>query len=223
MITEDYIMRQVAMLSQVLARMFGMRDAGQHEAALAEADNALYHLLGMSGALVAALPPDDLVAMLRRDATKAAGQERCALLAAFLLEQAVNLEALQRHAEGRVIRRKALQVVVMVTAEADGAPVPEHLPRLEPVAADLEPSELPRTMYPLWLAALEREGAYAKVEDLLFEMLAAELGDAELFAWGEAFYARLERKSDAELAAGNLPRHEIDHSRTALRQRGRTG
>jgi hypothetical protein len=65
----------------------------------------------------------------------------------------------------------------------------------------------------------ESAGKYSKAEDVLFEAL-EDSGGADWVAAGQAFYERLAGKSDAELAAGNLPREELEESREELARFG---
>jgi hypothetical protein len=50
-------------------------------------------------------------------------------------------------------------------------------------------------------------------------MLEAEPGNAGLVEFGVSFYARLQGQSDAALAAGNLPRSELESGLAELRKR----
>ena len=65
----------------------------------------------------------------------------------------------------------------------------------------------------------ERTGEFAKAEDSLYAMLDVEPRNAGLLEFGIAFYERLARQSDDVLAAGNLPRTELEAGLAELRNR----
>ena len=56
----------------------------------------------------------------------------------------------------------------------------------------------------------ERLGDFAKAEDALFAMLELQPQNQRALDFGFAFYERLRGQSDAALAAGNLPRTELE-------------
>ena len=61
---------------------------------------------------------------------------------------------------------------------------------------------------------------YARAEDLLFEMREAGDHGGEILARGTAFYQRLQRKSDAELKAGNFSSEEVEEGLARLERMG---
>ncbi|MBO0783785.1 MAG: hypothetical protein J2P37_33660, partial [Ktedonobacteraceae bacterium] len=82
--------------------------------------------------------------------------------------------------------------------------------------AILEAYELPAIIKERLFAYHEQNGAYDKAENILFELLEDMPGNQELRAQGLAFYTRLLQQSDADLAAGNLPRAEIEEGLAQL-------
>jgi hypothetical protein len=70
-------------------------------------------------------------------------------------------------------------------------------------------------LYQRLLQAYEGSGAYDHAEDVLYVWRAAWPDDEQVQLGGQWFYDRLDRRDDAELAAGNLPRDELDAGRTA--------
>jgi hypothetical protein len=87
-------------------------------------------------------------------------------------------------------------------------------------ATALHGSPLPLETQALLMQHYERSGEFAKAEDALFAMLEAEPGNAGLVNFGASFYKRLQGQSDAALAAGNLPRSELEAGLAELRKRG---
>lgn len=216
MIRDDFLMRQIQLLAQIVARLVGLRHATQHETALQETEQALDRLLGMGPGLAAGFSPEELVAQLAHGTTAELARGRGALLAALFHEQAMNLAALQRSVEAQGFEVRAVRAVLALRAPDGALPLPEYAPRLEDLVWGIAASDLPRELSVALFLALEGAGAFGKAEDWLFELRAAEPADAAIVALGEAFYTRLEAQSDAALAAGNLPRAEIVAGRAAL-------
>src|ERR1019366_7955822 len=86
----------------------------------------------------------------------------------------------------------------------------DFVPRVELFATALHGSLLPLETQALLMQHYEKSGEFAKAEDALFAMLEAEPGKAGLVEFGVFFYERLQCQSDAPLAAGNLPRPELE-------------
>ena len=65
----------------------------------------------------------------------------------------------------------------------------------------------------------ERTGSFAKAEDAFFELLDVERGNSGVIEFGIAFYERLKNQTDDALAAGDLPRAEVEAGLGELRDR----
>lgn len=74
MIREDYLIRQIKLVAEAIARMLKLRTAGRHDEALAVADQ-LYEQLGIPRGLHEVVDTPTLASMLRTaDAMRAAAQ-----------------------------------------------------------------------------------------------------------------------------------------------------
>ena len=91
---------------------------------------------------------------------------------------------------------------------------PEFVPTVEALVTAWPVQPLPRQTLALLMRHYEETGQYAKAEDALFTLLDEMGADQELVAFGQAFYERILRRSDAALLAGNLPRKEAEQSRS---------
>ena len=94
---------------------------------------------------------------------------------------------------------------------------PDYVPRVETFLSALSDAPLPAPTQALVMEYYERIGALDKAEDALCAMLEAEPDNALIIEFGIAFYERLQVQSDAALAAGNLPRSELETSLAKLR------
>ena len=91
-----------------------------------------------------------------------------------------------------------------------GLTLPDYVPTVESLDAELSAHTLPITTQQELLLYYEQAGVYAKAEDILWAMLQAAPGDCAIVGAGRALYTRLQHLSDAALIAGNLPRDEVD-------------
>jgi tetratricopeptide (TPR) repeat protein len=64
----------------------------------------------------------------------------------------------------------------------------------------------------------EQAGQFAKAEDALFSLIEAAPGNTDALAMGAAFYGRLLRLDDGQLAAGGLPREEVEAGLAELKR-----
>ena len=217
MIRQDYILRQVQELAQVLARALFLRVRGEYEAALGEIGKALRQ--------IEAGDPDGLTAegwlALCRRHEGVTGPLMLAV-ADLLREQAASREAGGRSAEAGRSRDSAL-ALQLETVLAGAAPVTRE--RLDQIDADVAaiPVEVmsSATLSRVFAYQAER-GRWAAAEDALFDW--AERGEASARTAGRAFYARLGQLSPEELAAGGFSRDEVasglaDLERTEARGR----
>lgn len=65
MFRDDYVLRQVAQVTAVLAKLLGLTDAKDYAGALAALDGAYQQFAGLNLGLVGALPAAELIALAR--------------------------------------------------------------------------------------------------------------------------------------------------------------
>jgi hypothetical protein len=105
---------------------------------------------------------------------------------------------------------RALNLYLEVYLHGARTFLPEYADEIEPLAAALAVYKLPvPAMDRLW-RYYEKKGDFAAAEDLLHELLEETESDPVRVKRGVDFYRRLLQRSDAELAAGNLPRDEVE-------------
>ncbi len=217
MIRRDYVLRLVQQLSQALAQIVGFRQRGQYEAALGVMDSISRQFLGLSADSLTQLSANELSALLTFNQPAERAYEKCALVAALLKQQGA-IYAAQGQAEASAdCYLKALHLLLVAVVAEEKITLPDYAPRIADLTADLKACTIPTATNLLLMQYHEQEGAYARAEDTLFEMLAADPGNADLIALGLAFYDRLDRQSDEALAAGNFARAEIEAGRAELR------
>ena len=123
-----------------------------------------------------------------------------------LLKEAGDLATEQgRASEGRGVYLKALHLLLDTLGRGEVFELPEFVPNVEIFVTALQTGPLPMRTHALLMQHYERNGEFAKAEDSLFAMIDSEPDNAALVEFGLALYRRLLNRSDAALAAGNLP------------------
>ena len=219
MIRRDYILQMIEEFIQALARINALKQGQHWREAAGVVDEEFQRLIGMGSQAVARLTETELLARLIRGEPTQAVREKTLILTA-LLREAGDVAATQgRVEESRACYLKGLHLLLETLTHEEVFAVPEFVPRVEMFAAALHDSPLPLETQALLMQHYERSGQFAKAEDALFAMLEAEPGNAGLVDFGVTFYERLQDQSDASLAAGNLPRPELEAGLAELRKR----
>ncbi len=205
MFQRDYMMRMIQQMTEAIAAVIGLRQRKEHQEALEAIDELLDRKLRLKASLVHALSEEDLIAML----TTSGVPDTVSLEAiARLLREAGDIHD-ERGEESAALARWIKALGLNLRLSSIGA---------DPVIADpdeeaallldkLAAYELPGRMKRLLVSWHERNGRFDQAENWLHELL--EDGEAE-HDEAAAFYNRLLLASDDELAAGGLPRQEVE-------------
>jgi hypothetical protein len=180
-------------------------------------DDEFQKLLGTDVGTVAQLSDTELLARLIRGEPTQAVREKTVIVATLLKEAGDLARVDNRVEQGRTLHLKGLHLLLDVLAQEEPFEYPEFVPRIEGFVAALAETDLPVTTQVRLMQHYERVGDFAKAEDCLFAMLESGPHNAGLAEFGIAFYERLQRQTDASLAAGNLPRVELEASLAELR------
>ena len=130
---------------------------------------------------------------------------------ATLLMEAGDLAATEhRPAQSWLCYLKSLHLLLDILAKHDAGELPDFLPRVEMLRHALGTRPLPAETQAMLMREYERTGQFAKAENLLFALIESGPENGVVLEFGHAFYRRLLAKGDAELAAGELPREEIE-------------
>ena len=210
MIRRDYILRMIEEFMRVLSRINALKKGQQWQEAATTIDQEFQKLIGGGAQSVARLTETELLARLIQGEPTHAVREKTLILTT-LLKEAGDLAATQGQAEeSRSCYLKGLHLLLGALAEREVAECPEFVPKVEMFIAALEPSPLPLETEAMLMQHYERLGDFAKAEDALFAMLELQPQNQRALDFGFAFYERLRGQSDAALAAGNLPRTELE-------------
>lgn len=215
MLTEDYLIRQINLAIAALARILGLKTAGQYQAALFEIDQTLEQLLGLRSYMIKNLADEGILAVL--STSDGVDTDRL-LVVADLIKHEGDIYAQKGYRDDSLASfQRALKFYLEV--QLNGGPrmlEPPH-EQIDAVLDQLAPGNLPvETAYNLSLY-YEQQGKLAQAEKLL-DQVASATGSSE--DWTEeytAFYSRLLEKSDREIEDGGLSRKHIEQKMNDLR------
>ncbi len=210
----DYVMRIIEQLGVALARIIFLKGKEEYDEAEALLSRISQNLLGFDIALLRHLTDEGIAGLLRRPDSSDVGQ---LLAAAELLAEQGDIDERREGLDCAYdCYHKALYLYLecYLNAPEDWTDaltgkVAFLLDRLSPYA--LAPA-IERRLFTYH----EAHAAYAEAENLIHRLMEAGAPGA----WGDglAFYDRLRAKADAELAAGGLPRDEVEDGLAAFRE-----
>ena len=219
MVQRDYILRMIEKFGQLVAKIVNLSKSGDFETARQTIANSTEELVDMSPAEVCQQSELKLVSKMLAGKQPMEGRARCFVLVA-LLDEAGNVAAKTgEHDEFREFKLKALNILLAVKNFADEDVVPDFVPKVDGLIAELKDEGIP----PRTLASLMQHhefiGAFSRAEDCLYELVEVAPNKQQALQLGFAFYHRLLVKTDEELEDGNLPRSEVESGLTDLEKR----
>ena len=201
----------------MISRISALKRSQQWQEAGSLADEELRKLAGSSGRELAQLSETELLARLVQGEPTQIVREKTFMLVTLLNEAGDVATAQDRSDDGQAYYLKGLNLLLDLLAEDEISASPSFVPKIEVLVSALAGQSLPRSTQARLMLHYERTGDFAKAENALFGMIDAEPNQPGLIEFGKAFYNRLNNKSDAALAAGNLPRPEIEAGLEELR------
>lgn len=219
MIQRDYVLRMIAEFAQALSRIQALKQHQLWTQATAELQDHLQRLLGASAEELERETDTELLARIVQGEATQVVRNKAAMVTSLLKEAGDVAIATGEEAKGRALHIKGLDLLLSVLAEDDSWGWPEFAPKVEMFLLALSDASLPRITRARLMQHYERRGEFAKAEDAFFALLESEPEAREILEFGAGFYERLGRHSDAALAAGNLPRAELEAGLAELRRR----
>ena len=210
----DYLMRQIEIAGQMLARILGLAKGGRRDQALGLFDQAYQPLLGVSARVVSTLSEEQLLSLLTSGSMP--DLRRVAMVLELLKVEADLHEQTGSHAAAAARDLLALALAGFLAARSEAL--------LDAaIAADLAgraaAMELPAAQRLQLARVLEALGRYADAEDALFEAIDADPDDPGPVDTAIAFCQRLLALDPEALAAGGLPLDEVKASLAELLRR----
>ena len=219
-IRRDYILRVVAEMAQVLARVISLKGRQEYEQALREINAALRELRDDSTEPPEEISLADWIVLCRKQEQAASG---LMIAVADLLKEQGDVLAAQDRPDGSS-RSRALALGLFLEALLNGETfvTAELLAKVEELFAQTRRTLSDSEVWRRLVSYFEARGRFGQAEDALFAWLATD--DPAATTEGLAFYERLGRQDDADLERGELPRAELEQGRhefTAVANRTR--
>ena len=219
MIRRDYLLRQIEQFVAMLAKIAGLAKNEQWQEAAATAAGEFQRLTGADGPEVLRMSETELLARLIQGEPTQAVESKAFRLATLLKANGDLMAGQGRQAEGREYYLKGLHLLLDTVGRNEITERPDFVPAVEAFLTGLRDAPLPVPTNAMLMRHYERIGEFARAEDALFAMVDSEPANVELLDFGAAFYRRLLGLNDDVLAAGNLPRAEVQAGLAELDKR----
>ncbi len=213
MIERDFLMRQINLLVQALAKVLLHKKMYEYPQAKREIDGAYKSLLGVSSDFIHQFSDVQLIEQMGKDPETSG--VKCYILGALLKEEAEILMVEKKEDESLVAYLKSVSLLLTAFVGAGTVVEPEHPKKIDEVIEALRTVELPTHAKEKLFSFYELSGRFDKAENVLFELVEI---DSDYTPIGISFYEGLLKKSSEELANGGLPRNEVLDGLQSLKQ-----
>lgn len=204
MIERDFLMRQISLLVQSLAKVLFHKKAYEYPQAKKEIDAAYKSLLGVTSDFIRQFSDVQLLEFFGKDVETLG--VKYYILGALLKDEAEIHQSENREHDSLAYFEKSLSLLLSAFNDL-GTPIePEHTAKIESVVGQLRSKEMPQHIKAKLFLYYESIGKYDKAEDVLFELVES---DSQFVQPGIAFYERLLKISNDELTKGGLPCIEV--------------
>jgi len=202
MLSEDYLFRMIMQAAAVMAKIIGLKMAGQYPEALQAIDQTLEQTLGMNAEMVKLLDDDSLYKILTIN--EVLDLERLGIIADLFTEEGDILNLQKKKSESNNYYIRSLNYYLMMSINKDPLQPNELSRKIEEIIQKLANHNLPeKTLFDLF-CYYENEGEYAKADNTLSLLAALSNTHADVRSEMISFYKRLLTKSPKELSAGGL-------------------
>ena len=207
MIRSDYIMRMIEQLSRVLVQIVFHKKNGEYELAVIQINTALKSLVGLDPEIIRTLPAEEIIRLLHIGDQLEAG--KCLVIAKLLKERTEILQLSDPTNQSlSESYQKSLSLYLEAILSIPDFKETEYLQDVNELISLLEGSTLSQSVKFKLFRYYDWSGEYATAENLLFQLV--EVDYPEIRPIGILFYRRLQKKSDADLVLGGLPRPEVE-------------
>jgi len=212
MIRNDYIMRLIEQFVRILSELISKQKSLTTEQIYTELDKAAINYLSLDLELLNKMTWTELLHFFTHNEERDAA--RCYIAAEMILTYAyLN----KRHMDIPEPRIKALALYLEAITTSPELQKSEYFNKVNDVLEKVSAVEIPEDLKLILFRFYELTNEYGRAENILFEL--TELAIPDLEKIGIDFYQRLLKLSDQELAAGNLPREEVQEGMQTFRQK----
>lgn len=210
MFKRDYFMRQIEQMTVVLHRILFNKEHIPLEDAQQELDEASRHLLGLNIRSLQALSSKDILDLLSYHGSL--DTAKALVLSDMFAGQG---DLLQRHDQTDEVYYaylKSADLLLHLSLSPEVEPMDEVndeiKSRLNQSLERLQGWIIPEEIKLLLFAHYEKQGNYAKVEDILFHYMEDHPGQSVVLEQGVIFYEKLMAMEEELLQAGNFSKEE---------------
>ncbi|HEY2491480.1 MAG TPA: DUF6483 family protein [Paenibacillus sp.] len=204
MFRKDYILRLVEDMTQMVAKVFVLRQQRKFTEALWEIDELLGKDFRLNSRLLNSLPKEDLIDMFRfRDTLES---DKMQGVARLLDEEGKIYTDMGESDEGLTRFMKSLHLFLYADNYGANRELFDLHHQIEGLLERIKEYRLPSGTDQLLFVYLDKQGKYAEAENVLYRLLdQGEIDPTE----GVSFYERLMQEDDHKLEQGRLPREEV--------------
>lgn len=207
MFSEDYIIRMIRQATGVLARVIGLKTAGQYQEALRDIDQALELILGMDAGIIRLLDDENLYKILTSN--EGMDLEKLGLLADLFKEEGDIQKLRGQNTESTNCYIRSLNYFLMISINSETSLPIEISQKIEELLQKLEPGDLNGMTQLNLFCHYENLGEYANAEEMLRRLAARNDSEVNVLDERRSFYKRLLEKNPQELSAGGMSQAQI--------------
>jgi tetratricopeptide (TPR) repeat protein len=214
MFRNDYILRMIDEMTQMIAKVFDLKKERKFTEALWEIDEVLSKQFGLNSRFLNSLPIEEITDICTFGNT--VESDKLQSIAYLLYEEGKIYSEQGQIDEGLTRLMKALHLFLVAdlhNANEELIHLPLQIQSLQKATKDYR---LPLKTELLLFQYQEKKGYYAEAENGLFRLLEQDGMDIEE---GLSFYERLKGEDDERLVQGRLPRTELVDGIMEIKQR----
>lgn len=207
MFSEDYIIRVIRQATGVLARVIGLKTAGQYQEALRDIDQALELILGMDAGIIRLLDDENLYKILTKD--EALDLDKLGLLADLFKEEGDIQKLRDKNKESIGCYNRALNFYLTISITSETFLPLVISQKIEELLQKMEPHDFNGMTLLNLFCHFENLGEYSTAEEMLRRLAARNDSGVNVVDETRSFYKRLIEKSPHELSAGGTSQAQI--------------
>ena len=215
MLTEDYIMRMINQMVAVLAKLIGLKDAGQYQSAQQVIDQSLEQLLGLKPELLKHMDDSSILNLLTSQGEL--GTERLYILAELYRHEGDILIAQNRTQEAIFDYQLALFFYLQLPDDQKDQDSSKIKQKITDLFIELENVNLPVEILYQLFDFFERNGEFAFIEDVIARLLKSPEARPHIIPDIITYYEQLLESSEWEANSGGLSRVQAEQKLELLK------
>lgn len=212
MLRRDYLVRMIEEMTEVLGKVFNLKQERKFTEALWQMDDLYKKQFRLSSDLLRSLSAKDITEMFHTGGKLEA--DKLQNLAYLMKEEGELLHASGEKDEGILTLMKSLHLYLEASRGGADPLLWQLDEQIDNLMINLNQYRLPKVTEELRLQYEEGKGRYGRAEDIIYVMLQEQWMTNEE---GIAFYERLLTLNEDKLAQGGLPIDEVNEGLNQLR------